>query len=93
MWGAMNLLRENALWLLGGIMALTALLILRRPLGALMRLALRTTVGVGVLAGMSQLGGALGISLGVNLFNGLIIGVLGVPGFGLLLLLNWALAR
>ena len=30
--------------------------------------------------------------LGVNLTNALVLGLLGVPGFGLLLLLNWALA-
>ena len=41
---------------------------------------------------ISQLGGVLGIHLGVNLVNALVLGVLGVPGFGLLLLLNWALA-
>ena len=29
--------------------------------------------------------------LGVNLFNALILGILGIPGFGLLMMLNWAL--
>ena len=33
-----------------------------------------------------------GMSLGLNLFNALTIGVLGVPGLGLLLLLKWVLA-
>ena len=33
-----------------------------------------------------------GIRLGLNVFNALFIGVLGVPGFGLLLLLQWVLA-
>ena len=32
-----------------------------------------------------------GIRLGLNVFNALFIGVLGVPGFGLLLLLQWVL--
>ena len=32
-----------------------------------------------------------GMSLGLNLFNALTIGVLGVPGLGLLLLLKWVL--
>lgn len=88
-WG--RLLQENLPWLLGGILALTVLLVLRRPIGALLRLALRTVVGMGVLAGVAQAGSALGIGLGVNLFNGLVLGVLGAPGLGLLLLLDWVL--
>ena len=32
-----------------------------------------------------------GLSLGLNLFNALTIGVLGVPGLGLLLLVKWVL--
>ena len=38
------------------------------------------------------MGGVLGVNLGVNLLNALVLGVLGAPGFGLLLLMNWALA-
>ena len=30
-----------------------------------------------------------GISLGLNLFNALVVGILGVPGLGLLLLVQW----
>ena len=44
-----------------------------------------------MLAVLSQTGGALGLSLGVNLVNALVLGLLGVPGFGLLLMLQWAL--
>lgn len=75
-----------------GLILLIALLALRRTVGRLLRLGARTGVGLGVLALFSQLGGMLGIHLGVNLVNALVLGVLGVPGFGLLLLLNWALA-
>ena len=32
-----------------------------------------------------------GRSLGLNVFNALTIGILGVPGLGLLLLLQWVL--
>ncbi len=45
-----------------------------------------------MLFAFSKIGGLLGFSLGVNVINALIIGVLGAPGFGLLLLVNWALA-
>ena len=50
---------------------------------------LRTAAGAGVLALLAQTSGALGIQLGVNLYNALVLGVLGAPGFGLLLMLNW----
>ncbi len=75
-----------------GLILLIALLALHRTVGRLLRLGARTGVGLGVLALFSQLSGMLGIHLGVNLVNALVLGVLGVPGFGLLLLLNWALA-
>jgi inhibitor of the pro-sigma K processing machinery len=32
-----------------------------------------------------------GISLGLNLFNALVIGILGLPGLGMLVLLQWVL--
>ncbi len=44
-----------------------------------------------MLALFSQVGQFIGVSLGVNLVNALILGVLGVPGFGLLLMLQWVL--
>lgn len=55
------------------------------------RLAVRTGAGMGVLALFSGIGQAIGVHLGVNLFNGVLLGVLGAPGFGLLLMLHWAL--
>lgn len=52
----------------------------------------RTGVGLAALWALSGVGGLVGLHLGVNLVNALVLGVLGVPGFGLLLMLNWALA-
>ncbi|HIS52280.1 MAG TPA: pro-sigmaK processing inhibitor BofA family protein [Candidatus Onthomonas avicola] len=72
------------------LIALLGLLVFRRALGRLFRLGLRTAVGALVLALLAPLSGWTGLSLGVNLFNALVLGVLGVPGFGLLLLLQWA---
>ena len=88
----MELLYTGLPWLIGGGVVLIVLLSFRRPLEYLLRLAGRTAVGLGVLALLGQVGGWLGIHLGVNLFNALILGVLGLPGMGLLLMLNWALA-
>ena len=65
---------------------------LRKPLQWLVRVLARTGVGLAVLWCLSGVGGVLGVNLGVNLLNALVLGVLGAPGFGLLLLMNWALA-
>jgi len=78
-------------WLLGSLGVVMALALLRQPLTALLRLAGRTGLGLCFLTLFAPLGQALGAGLGVNLFNALILGTLGVPGFGLLLMLNWVL--
>lgn len=78
-------------WCLAGLLLCAALLLLRRPVARLLRLVLRSSAGLAVLALFSQVGGPAGISLGVNLVNALVLGVLGAPGFGLLLLLQWVL--
>ena len=78
-------------WCLVGLLLCAALLVLRRPAARLLRLALRSSVGLAVLALFSQVGHLIGVSLGVNLVNALVLGLLGIPGFGLLLLLQWVL--
>lgn len=78
-------------WLLGSLAAVVALALLWRPLVALVRLLGRTGVGLAFLALFAPVGEFLGVSLGVNLLNALVLGVLGVPGFGLLMLLCWVL--
>lgn len=75
-------------WGLAGA-AVLALALCRRPLGALLRLAVRSGLGLIFLWLFRGLGGLLGIHLGVNLLNGLVLGLLGVPGFALLLMTQW----
>ena len=77
------------LWGLALFGGLLVLVLLRRVVAALLRLALRTTVGMGLLAVLAKVGGAVGLRLGVNLTNALVLGLLGTPGLGLLMLLNW----
>lgn len=55
------------------------------------RFTLRTGLGMGALALFSGIGEAIGVHLGVNLVNGALLALLGAPGFGLLLMLHWAL--
>ena len=47
--------------------------------------------GLAGLFAFSQVGGLIGVTLGVNLVNALVVALLGLPGFGLLLMANWAL--
>lgn len=83
----------NALpWIVGGLMLILLLAALRRPLQWLAALAARTGAGLAVLWLFSGVGHLMGVHLGVNLVNALVLGVLGAPGFGLLLMLNWTLA-
>lgn len=83
----------NALpWIVGGLILALTLAALRRPLRTLLRLGLRTGAGLGVLWLLHPLGSYVGLQLGVNLLNALVLGVLGVPGLGLLMMVNWALA-
>ena len=83
--------RQGWMLFLAGLLLLAGLALLRRPLGQLLRLAVRSSVGLAVLALFSQVSPLIGVSLGVNPINALVLGVLGAPGFGLLLMLQWAL--
>lgn len=78
-------------WLLGGLVLVVAMAALQKPLRGLVRLLGRTGMGLAVLWLFGRVGGLIGVTLGVNLFNALVLGVLGAPGFGLLLMLSWAL--
>ena len=77
------------LWAAAGGLLL-ALGLCRRPLAALGQFTLRAGLGLVFLWMFQGLGGLLGVRLGVNLLNGLVLGALGLPGFGLLLLAQWA---
>ena len=80
-----------AAWGLIGLLLCAVLFLLHRPAARLIRLALRSSVGLAMLALFSQVGRLIGVQLGVNLVNALVLGVLGLPGFGLLLMVQWVL--
>lgn len=84
----MTQLSDVTVWVCIALVLCGALFIVHRPLAHLIRLFLRSSLGLVVLAVMSQFGSYVGINLGVNLINAVVLGVLGVPGFGLLLLLQ-----
>ena len=61
------------------------------PLRWLLKLALNTATGFVALFLLNFFGGFIGLSLGINWFNAIVVGVLGVPGVALLLLLKYLL--
>lgn len=69
--------------------AVVVVLIFRRPLVFLAKLLLRSLLGLGFLFLWAASGIAPGLALGVNVFNALALGLLGLPGLGLLLMLRW----
>ena len=61
------------------------------PIRLVLKLSLNTLLGFIGLWVMQLTAGLTGITLGFNLLNALVIGILGLPGFCLLLLLQWVL--
>ena len=78
-----------------GLLALFFLIALIRifstPLRIALKLLVNTLLGFLALWATNLTAGITGITLGFNLLNALIIGILGLPGFVLLLLTQWVL--
>ncbi len=67
-----------------------AIIIFTRPMKFLVRVLVNTAVGFVELIILNYVGAFIGISVGINLLNAVIVGVLGLPGLALLLILRWA---
>ena len=65
--------------------------IFRSPLKLAGKLLLNTLLGFLALWLVAATSAHTGIALGMNLASALVVGVLGLPGFVLLLLLQWVL--
>ncbi len=78
-------------WAVAALLGIVALVVLRRPLRAGLHLIGRMVIGLAGLFAFGQVGSLIGVTLGVNLMNALVLALLGVPGFGLLLMVNWIL--
>ncbi len=75
------------------IAAVLAVLLVLRLFAAPLRLALKvlvnTAIGFLALIVVNLTASITGVAVGVNLINAVVIGVLGLPGFVLLLLMQW----
>ena len=63
----------------------------KSPLKLILRIGINAVLGFAALWLLNLTTGFTGLSLGLSWFNAAVIGVLGVPGFFLLLLLQWVL--
>lgn len=82
----------KTLLLLAGAVLLVLLItakVFAAPLKVLAKVILNTALGLGALALLNATSALTGFSLGLNLFNALVLGILGMPGIGLLLLVQW----
>ena len=87
----MSVIEKCALGRVLLFLAVACAALLRKPLKMVLRVVLNSALGFGALWLLNATAAVTGISLGLNLFNALTIGVLGVPGLGLLLLVKWVL--
>lgn len=87
----MSLVEKSVLALVLLFLAASCAVLLRKPLKSVLRLAVNSAVGLGALWLLNATAHLTGVSLGLNLFNAVTIGVLGLPGLGLLLLVQWVL--
>ena len=81
--------------ILAALLAAFFLIALIRIFSAPLRLAVRllgnTLLGFVALWAVNMTAGITGLALGLNVWNALVIGVLGLPVFVLLLLAQWVL--
>ena len=74
----MSVIEKCALGLVLLFLAVACAALLRKPLKMVLRVVLNSALGFGALWLLNATAAVTGISLGLNLFNALTIGVLGV---------------
>ena len=77
--------------LLAGFFIIALLRVFSAPLKLAVKLLVNTLLGFLALWAVNLTAGVTGIAPGVNVFNALVIGILGLPGFLLLLLVQWVI--
>lgn len=87
----MSVVEKSVLALVLLFLAAACAVLLHKPLKLALHLVINSAVGFGALWLLNLTAAFTGVSLGLNLFNAVTIGVLGLPGLGLLLLLRWVL--
>ena len=81
----------GALCVVGAFLLFAAVRLFRGPVKLALRVLVNSALGFGAVWLLNLTTSVTGLSLGLNWFNALLIGILGLPGFGLLLLVQWVL--
>ena len=87
----MSLVEKIVIGLVIAFFVLTLGRLFKSPLKLVLRVGINTALGFAAVWVLNLTSGVTGLSLGLNWFNAVVIGILGVPGFFLLLLLKWVL--
>ena len=87
----MSVVEKIALGLTLLFLVVVCLRLFAAPLKLALKVAFNSALGFGAVWLLNLTTSVSGLSLGLNWFNALLIGILGLPGFGLLLLVQWVL--
>ena len=87
----MSVVEKIALGLTLLFLVVVCLRLFAAPLKLALKVAFNSALGFGAVWLLNLTTSVTGLSLGLNWFNSLLIGILGLPGFGLLLLVQWVL--
>jgi inhibitor of the pro-sigma K processing machinery len=87
----MSVVEKIALGLTLLFLVVVCLRLFAAPLKLALKVAFNSALGFGAVWLLNLTTTVTGLSLGLNWFNALLIGILGLPGFGLLLLVQWVL--
>ena len=63
--------------------------IFKAPIKFIFKILLNTVFGFIALLLFNYVGAFIGVALGINWINALVVGIFGVPGLALLLILQW----
>ena len=89
--GRIHILETIAIILIAVVAAFLLIKLLTAPIRFAGKMLINALVGFVVLFLLNFAGNIVGISLGINWFNALVVGVFGAPGVVLLLLLKYLL--
>lgn len=87
----MSVVEKIALGLTLLFLVVVCLRLFAAPLRLALKVAFNSALGFVAVWLLNLTTSVTGLSLGLNWFNALLIGILGLPGFGLLLLVQWVL--
>ena len=72
----------------GAIILFAVLIFILKPLRALFKIIINSALGACLLLLYNMVGGSLGLYIGVNAYTALTVGILGIPGFLLIVILK-----